>query len=97
MLVDMALNIQAARLLTYQACWEADQAKSYALTALMAKTFATEMTRKVTLQCLQILGGYGYTIEYDAQRYVRDSLVLLNGGTNLELVKNLIGNHLGLS
>ena len=96
MLVDVATEIRATRLLLYQAGWLADQGRPFGLEAAMAGVRATELARKAALQGLHILGGYGYTTEYDAQRYVRDSLALLDGAETSELLKNRIGELLGL-
>ena len=62
----------------------------------MAKYYATETAKKVSLQGMQILGGYGYTMEYSMQRYVRDSLVLPIGGGTSQIMKNIIARRLGL-
>lgn len=94
MLVDMATAIQASRLLAYQAAWMADNSESCVLEAAMARTYAAEAARKACFQALQIFGGYGYAMEYDVQRYVRDSLVLLGGGKPVEVLKNSIGSML---
>ncbi|MFQ5596202.1 MAG: acyl-CoA dehydrogenase family protein, partial [Anaerolineae bacterium] len=96
MLVDVATEIRATRWLLYQACWLADQGRPFALEAAMAGVRATDLARRAALQGLHILGGYGYTMEYDAQRYVRDSLALLDGAETSELLKNQIGEMLGL-
>jgi len=96
MLVDIAVEIRATRLLLYQACWLAEQSMPFALEAAMARVRATEMARQTALQGLHILGGYGYSMEYDAQRYVRDSLVLLTGSETVELVKSSVGEMLRL-
>lgn len=73
MLADMATQIEAARLLVYQAATMADQ-QHPRLTryASMAKLFATDMAMKVTTDAVQILGGYGYTSECPVERYMRD-------------------------
>ncbi len=97
MLVDMAIGIQASRLLTYQASWLADHDESCLLEAAMARTYSTDTARKVCLQCLQIFGGYGYAMEYDVQRYVRDSMVLLGGGKTMEVLKKTMGPLLDLN
>jgi alkylation response protein AidB-like acyl-CoA dehydrogenase len=96
MLVDMAMSIQIMRVLTYQAGWLADNGVSCLLEAAMARTYAINAVREVCFQALQILGGYGYAMEYDIQRYVRDSLVLLGGGKTVELLKASIGQLLNL-
>lgn len=75
MLADMAIKIEAARLLTYKAAWLKDRGKPFIKEASMAKTFASETAEKVASLALQIFGGYGYTKEYDAERYYRDAKV----------------------
>ncbi len=96
MLVDMAIEIRSARLLLYQACWLADQGQPFALEAAMAKARAVELARNASLRGLHILGGYGFMMEYDAQRYVRDALALLAGSEPVEMLKNQVGELLGL-
>jgi len=96
MLVDMAMEIRSARLLLFQACWLADQGQPFALEAAIAKARAVELARSVSLRGLHILGGYGFMMEYDAQRYVRDALALLAGSEPVEMLKNQVGELLGL-
>lgn len=96
MLVDMAVDIEAGRLLTYRAGWLAEQGRRSLPEATVARAYTSEAARKASLNCLQILGGYGYTMEYDAQRYVRDSLVLLDGFKTAEALKNTLGSLLDL-
>ncbi|MBW1921412.1 MAG: acyl-CoA/acyl-ACP dehydrogenase [Deltaproteobacteria bacterium] len=62
----------------------------------MSKYFCSEVAKKIALNGVQILGGYGYTMEYDAQRYLRDVLVLSIGGGTTQIQKNIIGKQLGL-
>lgn len=95
-LVDMATEIEASRLLVYNAAYLCQENKNYAIQASMAKYYATETAKRVALNCLQILGGYGYTMELDAQRYVRDSLVLTIGGGTSQIQKNVISRMIGL-
>jgi alkylation response protein AidB-like acyl-CoA dehydrogenase len=75
-LADMALKIEAARLLTYSAAWKKDhigrEASKY---CSMAKLFASEAANWVTNQAVQIHGGYGYVKEYAVERYFRDARV----------------------
>jgi alkylation response protein AidB-like acyl-CoA dehydrogenase len=97
MLVDMAVSIHISRLLAYRAGWLADRGKSCLLEAVMARAHAAETARRAGMQSMQVLGGYGYTMEYDVQRYVRDSLVLLGGGRPVEVLKNSMGALLDLS
>lgn len=96
MLVDTAVSLRAARWLLYHACWLADQEKPFAPEAAMARLQAGELARQAGLQSVHILGGYGYMAEYDAQRYMRDSLVQFYGGETTALLKNEIGALIGL-
>src|SRR5690606_5186427 len=74
-LAHAATEIEAARQLTWYACRMKDTGKRCDLEAGMAKAFAAEMAERVTSECLQIFGGYGYSREYPAQRYWRDARV----------------------
>jgi alkylation response protein AidB-like acyl-CoA dehydrogenase len=96
MLVDIAIELRASRWLLYQAGSIADRGAPCALDAAIAHLHAVENARRAALQCLHILGGYGYMMEYDAQRYVRDSLSLLEGSASTPTLKNSIGALLGL-
>lgn len=95
-LVDLALALQSTRWLLYHACWLADQDQPFGLEAAMARLQAGDLARQAGLQSVHILGGYGYMAEYDAQRYLRDSLVLLSGSEAEEELKNTIGTMLAL-
>jgi len=96
MLVEMATELEAARRLAYYAAWKETEKMECVKETSMAKYFCSEVAKKVALQCVQILGGYGYTMEYDAQRYLRDVLVLSIGGGTTQIQKNIIGRQLGL-
>jgi butyryl-CoA dehydrogenase len=74
-LADMATELDAARLLTWKAAWAKDHQKRYTLEAAQAKLFASEMAQRVTNKALQIHGGYGYSREYDVERYFRDARI----------------------
>jgi butyryl-CoA dehydrogenase len=74
-LADMATEIDAARLLAWKAAWTKDHQKRYTLEAAQAKLFASEMAQRVTNKALQIHGGYGYSREYDVERYFRDARI----------------------
>jgi alkylation response protein AidB-like acyl-CoA dehydrogenase len=97
MLVDIAVGVRASRLLLYQACWLSDEGSPWALEAAVAKAYAVQVARQAAFQCLHILGGYGYMMEYDAQRYVRDALSLLEGSESSEVLKNQVGALLGFA
>ncbi len=74
-LADMAMEIDAARLLTYKAAWTKENRKRYSLEAAQAKLFSSEMAQHVTSKALQIHGGYGYTRDYDVERFFRDARI----------------------
>ncbi|WAA12204.1 acyl-CoA dehydrogenase [Fervidibacillus halotolerans] len=74
-LADMATNIEASRLLTYQAAWLESEGKSYGKASAMAKLFAGDTAMKVTTEAVQIFGGYGYTKEYPVERFMRDAKI----------------------
>ena len=71
----MATELDAARLLTWKAAWAKDTQKRYTLEAAQAKLYASEMAQRVTNKALQIHGGYGYTKEYNVERYFRDARI----------------------
>ncbi len=82
-LADMLVEIRASRLLTYHAAWLKQQGEFCSLECSIAKIHATETARKVTIDGMQVLGGYGYMMDYDMQRYVRNALLgTIGGGTN---------------
>jgi len=74
-LADMATQIEAARLLVYQAAYLASAHKPVSKAAAMAKLFASETAMWVTTQAVQIHGGYGYTREYPVERMMRDAKI----------------------
>ena len=74
-LADMATELDAGRLLTWKAAWTKDRGKRYTLEAAQAKLFTSEMAQRVTNKALQIHGGYGYTKEYNVERYFRDARI----------------------
>jgi len=74
-LVDMAVEIDAARLLTYRAAWRKDNGLPHTAEGAKAKLYASEVARRQTAEAVQILGGYGYTKEFPAERYYRDAKV----------------------
>lgn len=74
-LADMAIQIEAARLMVYQACHMATEHRPVSKYAAMAKVFAAETANHVATQAVQILGGYGYTREYPVERLMRDAKI----------------------
>jgi alkylation response protein AidB-like acyl-CoA dehydrogenase len=84
MLADMAMNIEAARLLTYAAAIKSEN-NEHDLTFFSAasKCFASDMAMKVTSDAIQVLGGYGYVSDYPVERMMRDAkLTQIYEGTN---------------
>lgn len=93
-LADMAVEIDAARMLTYRAAWRKGQGMSYSMEAAMAKLKASETAMRVTNQAVQIHGGYGYTREYPVERMMRDAKITeLYEGTS-EIQRVVISNNL---
>ncbi|MDP3937285.1 MAG: acyl-CoA dehydrogenase family protein [Deltaproteobacteria bacterium] len=83
MLADMAKDIEAARLLTYQAAWMIDQGMNAAKYSSFAKCFASDAAMRVTTDAVQIYGGYGYSKEYPVEKLMRDAkLIQIYEGTN---------------
>jgi alkylation response protein AidB-like acyl-CoA dehydrogenase len=76
LLADMAMEIEAARLLTWRAAWLADQALPCNVPASMAKAYAADMAMKVTTDAVQVLGGYGYMRDYPVEKWMRDAKIL---------------------
>src|SRR3954453_2404147 len=73
LIADMATEIEAARLLVWQAAWLQDQGKSATLQSSFAKRFAADTAMKVTTDAVQIFGGYGYIKEYPVEKLMRDA------------------------
>lgn len=74
-LADMAVQIEAARHLCIKAAWDKDQNKNYDLSGAMAKLYAAEMAMQVTIEAVQIHGGYGFVKEYHVERLMRDAKI----------------------
>jgi alkylation response protein AidB-like acyl-CoA dehydrogenase len=74
-LADMATRIEASRLLCLRAAWEKDQHLDFALSASMAKVFASETAMWTATEAVQIHGGYGYVKEYHVERLMRDAKI----------------------
>ncbi len=74
-LANMALEIDAARLLVHRAAWCKQQGLPHSEEGAMAKLFASEMARRQTAEAIQVLGGYGYTKEFPVERYYRDAKI----------------------
>ena len=95
-IADMAVQIDAARLMVYRAAWLKDAGQPYSTEAAMAKLFASEVARQVTNDAVQVHGGYGYVTEYKVERYLRDAkLTEIGEGTSeiqrMVIARNLLG------
>ncbi|WP_299950516.1 acyl-CoA dehydrogenase family protein [uncultured Modestobacter sp.] len=93
-LADMDTNIEAARGLVLRAAETFDAGGRADLQSGQAKLFASEMAAKVTLDAIRIHGGYGYSTEFDVERYFRDApLMIVGEGTN-EILRGVIARQL---
>jgi alkylation response protein AidB-like acyl-CoA dehydrogenase len=93
-LADMATKLTAARQLTLHAAREADAGRRVDMEAGMAKLFASEAAMEIALNAVRIHGGYGYSTEFDVERYFRDApLMIVGEGTN-EIQRNVIAAQL---
>jgi alkylation response protein AidB-like acyl-CoA dehydrogenase len=93
-LADMATEVQAARLLTWWAAAALDSGRRADLETGMAKLFASEVCIKASLECLRIHGGYGYSTEFEVERFYRDApLMAIGEGTN-DILRTVIARQL---
>lgn len=93
-LADMATQIDAARLLCFQAATLKDKGESYAMASSMAKLYASRVAMDVTIEAVQIHGGYGYVKEYHVERLMRDAKITqIYEGTS-EIQKIVIARQL---
>jgi len=94
MLADMATELDAARLLVWRAAWMQDQKRKTTAESSIAKYYAARATMRACNAAVQIHGGYGYTREFDVERYLRDAkLAEIGEGTN-EVQKMVIAREL---
>jgi acyl-CoA dehydrogenase len=93
-IADMAINIEAARLLVWQAAWLVDSGAENPKAVAYAKAFAADMAMKVTVDAVQVFGGYGYMKEYPVEKLMRDIKVFqIYEGTS-EIQRNIIVREL---
>ncbi len=93
-LADMATQIEAARLLTQQAAYLKDNGKRVTKQSAMAKLYASEVAVRVSEESIQIHGGYGYTKDYPAEKYWRDSKLCTIGEGTSEIQRLVIAKQL---
>ena len=86
-IAEMATELEAARLMVYNAARLKMSGMPYVKEAAMAKYFSSQAAEHITSQCLEIFGGYGYTKEYPAEKYFRDSKIgkIYEGTSNMQL------------
>ncbi|MGB9301200.1 MAG: acyl-CoA dehydrogenase family protein [Anaerolineae bacterium] len=75
-LANMAIKLEAARLLVWQAAWLADQGSRNSYESAIAKCFAADSAMEITTDAVQVFGGYGYVREYPVEKYMRDAKLL---------------------
>jgi alkylation response protein AidB-like acyl-CoA dehydrogenase len=93
-LADMATKIETARLIVYKAAWNYDQGKMDPKLTSMAKMYAGRVSVEVADEAIQLLGGYGYMLEYEVERFYRDAKIMeIYEGTR-EIQKNTIASAL---
>ena len=93
-LADMATQIEASKLLVYNAAWLKDKGKDVIKSAAMAKLFSSESAMKITTDAIQIHGGYGYIREYNVERFFRDAKILEIGEGTSEIQRIIISREL---
>ncbi|NIR51240.1 acyl-CoA dehydrogenase [candidate division KSB1 bacterium] len=75
MIADMAMNIEAARLLVWKSAWKTDRGERNTIEAAYAKCFAADMAMKTATDAVQVFGGYGYSTEYPVEKLMRDAKI----------------------
>jgi acyl-CoA dehydrogenase len=95
-LVDMAVDIEKARNITYRALYLYNKGENCVTEATMAKAYATEMVNRVADQALQIHGGNGYMMEYPIQRIWRDARIQTIGGGTTQIMNEILTKQLGI-
>jgi len=92
-LADMAVSVEAARLLTYRSAWLKDRGLPFKKEAAMAKLFASEAAMAVTMKAVQVLGGYGYVSDYPVERMMRDAKLCEIGEGTSEIQRLVIARE----
>lgn len=96
MLADMATEVEAARTLMWRAAWMVSSGQDALREISMAKLFTSETYVKVASQGMQVLGGFGYSTEFDMERHFRDSRAATIAAGTSQIQRNLIANLMGL-
>ena len=95
-LADMAMQVDAARLLLYKACWLRDNNKPFSREAAIAKLYCSEAMHLCADHAVQLHGGYGLMREYQVERFYRDQKLLEIGEGTSEIQRVVIARHLGV-
>lgn len=93
-LADMATEVEAAELLTFQAAHLKNSKKPLTKEGAYAKYFASEVAVKCGNEAMQIMGGYGYTKEYPAEKFLRDARLMTIGEGTSEIQKLVISREI---
>ena len=94
-LVDMAMEIEAARLMLYKACWQKDHGRPYAKMAAMAKLYASEVMGRVASEAVQLHGAYGLIKDNPVERFFRDQKLLTIGEGTSEIQRLVLAREIG--
>ena len=95
-IVSMDRKIERARLLTHKAAWQYDEGMDTTRISSLAKLDASEVSREVAEEAVQVLGGYGYTEDFSPQRFYRDAKLMEIGEGTSEIQHVVLGRELGL-
>jgi alkylation response protein AidB-like acyl-CoA dehydrogenase len=96
LLADMATEVEAARTLMWRAAWLVSTGQDALREITMAKLFTSETYVKIASQGMQVLGGFGYSAEFDMERHFRDSRAATIAAGTSQIQRNLIANLMGL-
>jgi acyl-CoA dehydrogenase len=95
-IADMQVMVELSELLVRQYTWKFENGRNTTRDAAILKLYTCEAYKAVSDMGLQVLGGYGYTMEYDLQRHFRESRLGVIGAGTSEIQKNIIAKTLGL-
>ena len=96
MLADMQTAVEASRLMMWRAAWQLSRGEDALMAISQAKLFGSEAYANIANQGMQIMGGYGYIMEFDMQRHYRDArATTITAGTS-QMQRNLIAGLMGL-
>ncbi|MEA4925644.1 MAG: acyl-CoA dehydrogenase family protein [Syntrophomonadaceae bacterium] len=94
MLADMAVAVETSRLLYQKAAWLQDQELPFKMISNMAKMYAADSAMKVSVDAVQVFGGYGYTKEYPVEKYMRDAKITQIFEGTVQVQRMVIGKYL---